>query len=64
MQDANNVILPLKVLFMIMQAFLIGCLWMTSVSKSTLNDLSDDELSIKNKKLSVQTSLLKFEFVI
>ena len=32
MKDANDVILPLKVLFMIMQAFLIGCMFMTSVS--------------------------------
>ena len=62
MQDANNVILPLKVLFMIMQAFLVGCLWMTSVSNSTLNYLSVDVISLETQKFLVQLSVLKFEF--
>ena len=56
MQDANNVILPLKVLFMIMQAFLVGCLWMTSVSNSTLNYLSVDVISLETQIFLVQLS--------
>ena len=62
MQDANNVILPLKVLFMIMQAFLVGCLWMTSVSNSTFNYSSVDVISLETQKFLVQPSVLKFEF--
>ena len=56
MQDANNVILPLKVLFMIMQAFLVGCLWMTRVSNSTLNYSSVDVISLETQKFLVQLS--------